>query len=137
MRARMTRPHSASWSSEDRFLTQAQSEALFQRIRSFARQESEVLPELTSWWSGELRWGRNQVTLASDRRDTHVLVKPRIRSRRGVEGNSLQTNQLDDASLKALVRTVEDSTWGSDAPPVDTLPYEPPRPVLPMPEPAI
>lgn len=88
----------------DRSLSKAECESTAQRIFGFAQGGGETVVEIKSWWNGELRWARNRVSLASDRRDVRVKIY------RAVEGRgvgSASTNQLDDVSLEAAVRAAE------------------------------
>jgi len=88
-----------------RFLSREECAALVQRIRGLAQGGGETEVDITSWWSGELRWARNRVSLASDRRDIRVHVS---RALPGVTGDgNVMTNQLDDISLTAAVREAE------------------------------
>jgi len=88
-----------------RFLSREECAALVERIRGFAQGGGNTEVDVTSWWSGELRWARNRVSLASDRRDIRVNV---LRTLPAMTGDGLvMTNQLDDVSLKAAVREAE------------------------------
>ena len=86
-----------------RILTVDECEAIARRVRSFARGGGRTGVYVMSWWNGELRWARNRVSLAGDRRDTVVFVSRTIR---GIPATT-ETNQLDDASLEAAVRHAE------------------------------
>lgn len=90
----------------ERFLSRDECAALIERIRGFAQGGGTTDVEITSWWSGELRWARNRVSLASDRRDIRMLVS---RSLPGMTGlpEPVATNQVDDVSLAAAVRAAE------------------------------
>jgi predicted Zn-dependent protease len=86
-----------------RFLSRDECAALVQRIRGFAQGGGRTAMGVNSWWSGELRWGRNRVSLASDRRDIDISI---FRSLLGLWGN-VGLNQMDDVSLTAAVRAAE------------------------------
>jgi predicted Zn-dependent protease len=86
-----------------RFLTKDECAALVQRMRGFARGGGHTDVNINSWWNGELRWGRNRVSLASDRRNLTIGV---VRAPLGSPGRA-QVNQTDDASLAAVVRAAE------------------------------
>src|SRR5690349_17760183 len=88
-----------------RFLSREECATQVERIRGFAQGGGRTEVDVTSWWSGELRWARNRVTLASARRDISVHVSPTPPAMTG-EGN-VMTNQLDDVSLTAAVREAE------------------------------
>jgi predicted Zn-dependent protease len=81
-----------------RFLGREECEALFQRIRGLAK-GGETSIGVNSWWSGELRWARNRVSLASDRRGIGLALHG--------AGGRVTLNQVDDASLAAAVRAAE------------------------------
>jgi predicted Zn-dependent protease len=87
----------------DRILSKAECETIAQRIFELARGGGETLVHILSWWNGELRWARNRVSLASDRRDIRIQVTRRV----GAGRRSVSTNQLDDVSLEAAVRAAE------------------------------
>ena len=91
-----------------RILTAGECEAIAQRVIGFARGEGETRVEVLSWWQGELRWARNRVSLATDRRTVQlrVLRGPRGRSA-DMQGGLATTNQLDDVSLESVVRAAE------------------------------
>jgi predicted Zn-dependent protease len=86
-----------------RFLSQGECEALAARAISFARGGGETTVTIDSGWRGLLRWGRNRVTLGGDQRPNAITVG------RAIQGSSARvtTNQVDDASLEAAVRTAE------------------------------
>jgi hypothetical protein len=64
--------------ADGQILSESECAALFSRLRGFARYPEEILPEITSWWTGELCWSQNRVTVASDRRDVTIVLKRRI-----------------------------------------------------------
>ncbi|HWZ59864.1 MAG TPA: hypothetical protein VNW46_12895, partial [Gemmatimonadaceae bacterium] len=87
----------------DRILSGDECEAIAKRALGFARAGGETNVRILSWWNGELRWARNRVSLASDRRDIRVEVWRDVRGGRGM----VTTNQVDDVSLEAAVRAAE------------------------------
>jgi predicted Zn-dependent protease len=86
-----------------RFLSHDAVNQIVARLRNFARGGGEIGIELNGWWNSELRWARNRVSLASDRRDVDLNVSRRI----GAGYSLASTNQLDDRSLEAVVRAAE------------------------------
>jgi predicted Zn-dependent protease len=92
-----------------RILSKAECDVISRRIASFAKDGGETRARIHSWWNGEVRWGRNRVTLASDRRDIRVDVTRLVH---GSEAGA-STNQLDDESLEATVRAAERSAAAS------------------------
>ncbi len=89
--------------ADERFLSQSACEAIIARVRGFTRDGGRTMVVVKSWANGELRWARNRVNLASDRRDVSVSVWRGFAGGFGRTG----TNQLDDMSLEALVRSAE------------------------------
>ncbi|HEU4642604.1 MAG TPA: metallopeptidase TldD-related protein [Gemmatimonadaceae bacterium] len=87
----------------ERILSKEECDAIVRRVLGFARGGGETRVRIYSWWNGELRWARNRVSLASDRRDIRVEVW----RTGGVGRGNVSTNQLDDASLEAAVRAAE------------------------------
>src|SRR6188472_3829578 len=118
--------------ADDRVLSQAASEAVLERLRRFSRAPEWLPhPEVASWCSTELRWGRNRTTVASDRRDVRVSLGDPAH----FHALGMTTNQLDDTSLANLVRANPLRNFeGSDSTP-RFIP--PPLPPLPLPQPAI
>jgi predicted Zn-dependent protease len=88
-----------------RFLSEGECRALASRILGYARGGGRTEVTITSAWSGELRWARNRVSLASDRRDMTLSV---MRNIRGAIA-SASTNQMDESSLEAVTRSAERS----------------------------
>ena len=86
----------------ERILSETECEVLARRVYAFAKGGGETTIAVQSWWNGELRWGRNRVSLASDRRDIRIEITRDV----GVGRGNVSTNQLDDASLSAAVRAI-------------------------------
>src|SRR6185437_9782911 len=98
----------------ERILSRQQVEAIAERVFRLAQGGGETRVRVESWWQGELRWGRNRVSLASDRRDVSLSV---IRGQPfGAEG-AASTNQFDDVSVEAAVRAAERALARQDEPP--------------------
>lgn len=90
---------------EARILTSEDCRAVLERAHSFARGGGDTRVGILSWWQGELRWARNRMSLASDRRSIRITVARTVPG--GNPGGPVVTNQLDDASLEAAVRAAE------------------------------
>jgi predicted Zn-dependent protease len=88
---------------QSRILSREQCEEVNRTIQRIPTEGGETSAFIVSWWNGELRWARNRVNMATDRRDTLVYLKRRIR---GAEGTAV-TNQLDSASIEAAIREAE------------------------------
>ncbi|HEU4585151.1 MAG TPA: metallopeptidase TldD-related protein, partial [Gemmatimonadaceae bacterium] len=88
---------------DDRILHEAECRAIAERIFAFAKGGGETKVFLSCWWNGELRWARNRVSLAGDRRDIRIIVRRTV----GVGEGNVVTNQVDDVSLEAAVRAAE------------------------------
>lgn len=87
----------------NRLLSQTDCETLARRIFGFAKGREESRVGISSWWQGELRWARNRVSLASDRRNIRITIMRRVYGRWGFA----TTNQTDDVSLEDTVRAAE------------------------------
>ncbi len=118
----------------ERVLSKEQCEAIARRVFGFAQGGGETRVAIASWWQGELRWARNRVSLASDRRDISISVQRRVSGHGGWFGVS--TNQTDDVSLASAVRAAE-RQWELAAPAGIPSPFEPPIPDLARPKTAI
>jgi predicted Zn-dependent protease len=90
--------------SDGRILSREECQELLRRAHALAEGGGETQIHVTSWWHGELRWGRNRVTLVTDRRNVGLVLARAVRN--GVYG-SVSLNQLDDRSLEAAVRAAE------------------------------
>lgn len=90
-------------SLDDRLVSREAAEALWQRVRSLAKGGGRTAFSLESYWNGEMRWARNRVYVASDRRNVWLTLKRNIR---GVSGRG-GTDQLDDASIERAIRDAE------------------------------
>ena len=99
--------------AEDRILTKDVCEAIARRVFALARGGGETFVQIGSWTRGELRWARNRVSLASDRRDVEIGIRRLIPS--AGEGE-VTTNQFDDESLEAAVRAAERMAASTHAP---------------------
>jgi predicted Zn-dependent protease len=113
-----------------RILSKAECDTIARRVKGFAEHGGDTDVEIKSWWAGELRWGRNRVSLAGDRRNIGVEVTRTIRQAPGVAA----TNQIDDVSLQAAVRAAERSARLMQPWPQD---LEKPRPPFTYATPAI
>ena len=87
----------------ERILSKDECSAIVRRVIDFAKGGGETRVRLMSWWNGELRWARNRVSLASDRRDIRMDVRRTV----GLGRGSVSTNQIDDESLESAVRAAE------------------------------
>ncbi|HZS61197.1 MAG TPA: metallopeptidase TldD-related protein [Gemmatimonadaceae bacterium] len=87
----------------DHNLSREACESIAARVFAFARGGGESWVQIHSWWNGELRWARNHVSLASDRRDLRIMIY----RTRDLGFGWVSTNQIDDASLEAAVRAAE------------------------------
>lgn len=86
-----------------RFLSREECETLGQRAMGFAAGGGHTRIGIDSWWSGGLRWGRNKVTLGSDRRSNEIRVTRNIQG----AGASVETNQIDEVSIRSAMRAAE------------------------------
>ena len=119
-------------SHSPRLIEEAEAEELLRKIQKFADPTGkDVIISLRGWWQAELRWARNRVTLASDRRDLRLRVDRRVN---GVWGSGV-TNQLDDYSIKGIIDLAERTAMLRHRRSLDT--FETSAPVLPEPTPLI
>jgi predicted Zn-dependent protease len=116
----------------ERIPSKDECDVIARRIFKFARGGGETRVRLLSWWNGELRWARNRVSLASDRRDIRAEIWRTVGFGRG----AVSTNQLDDVSLEDAVRGAERSAEISPAI-VRPRPGLPPLPHATRPQTAI
>ncbi len=113
-----------------RIISREEVERIIARVMSYVDNSQQgTVVTVQSWWDGELRWARNRVSLASDRRDILVSVN---RSLEGAVG-SADTNQLDDVSLEAVVRAAERSAEVMHRRETVTMPIQPPQIATPSP----
>jgi predicted Zn-dependent protease len=116
----------------ERILSKSECDSIAQRVFKLARGGGETRLRFLSWWNGELRWARNRVSLAGDRRDIRLEIWRHL----GVGIGNVSTNQLDDESLAAAVSGAERSAEISQT--IDRqLSDMPPVPVVERPATAI
>ena len=113
----------------DRLLSREACETLWERVQKLARGGGRTAILLTSHWNGELRWARNQVHLASDRRNVRLKVERVF----GWERGTATVNQLDDASLEAAVRMCEIEAHRKERRVQLDMPLLPPPQAMPSP----
>jgi predicted Zn-dependent protease len=89
--------------SNGRFLSEAESQALFRRLLDLAQGGGEIQVTVQSRWTGNLRWARNSVISAGDVRVTQLDID---RRRGGVSGRT-QINVLDDRHVQWAVQRAE------------------------------
>jgi predicted Zn-dependent protease len=87
----------------ERYLSEADTQALFERIVRLAKGGGDTTISVTSQWLGNLRWAQNRVTTGGDTRTHEVTI---FRSIRGASG-ICATNKLDDSSLTLALETAE------------------------------
>ncbi len=90
-------------SLDTRVFSREDCATITKRVAQFANGSGGARVRLLCWGNGELRWARNRISVASDRRDVLVQV---TRTIRGGSGTAV-TNQLDDISLSSAVRAAE------------------------------
>ncbi len=88
----------------DRLLNRDECERIIHRIKKIEGNANTTVI-INAWWQGELRWGRNRISLASDRRDIQIIV---VRDVNGAIGVGM-TNQVDDVSLEGVTAMAERS----------------------------
>jgi hypothetical protein len=101
-------PKPNAWVPENaRILSREESESIVKRVFALARGGGQTSLWVLGWWSGELRWASNRVSMASDRRDILISITRTLAP--GGDGGAATTitNQMDDASLEGAVRASE------------------------------
>lgn len=78
-----------------RFLSQASCHSVIEQIHALGLAQGRV--NLLSRWRGDIRWGRNRVTMARDWRNNTASFE---------SGEATMLNQIDSASLRAMAQTV-------------------------------
>jgi len=86
-----------------RYLSRADSEALFHRVQRLSAGGGEVGVTIESRWTGNLRWARNRVSSSGDTSDHTLRITRVIRGARG----DVSTNKFDDVSLTLALQTAE------------------------------
>jgi predicted Zn-dependent protease len=120
----------------DRFLSQDDCDTIARRVFALIRGDGDARVTISSWTQGELRWARNRVSLASERRDISIQIARR-RVAGDAEWQTATTNQSDDVSIEAAVRAAERSSAIKNYRGGLASPFEPPIPDLPRPNPSI
>ncbi len=93
-----------SGEESSRMLTQKVIDGIVSRIMDSVKgEERNTSVTVHGWWNSELKLSRNRVSLAGHRRDLLVSV---TRIKNNAAGSS-STNQIDDASLKAVTIAAE------------------------------
>ena len=87
-----------------RFLSRDACAALVQQLLGYTSGHGVTRLSLWSSWEGDVRWGRNRITVARDRRTSEIGVE---RSLAGGRQGSARTNQVDADSLQAAVQWAE------------------------------
>lgn len=91
-----------------RILSEDVVKSVLNRLENLCSDTGGLDARVVGWWSGELRWARNRVSLSSDRRDVVVVVR-RTNNFGGI--GMAVTNQIDDASLSGVLRSAERSSY--------------------------
>ncbi|HEU4641157.1 MAG TPA: metallopeptidase TldD-related protein [Gemmatimonadaceae bacterium] len=96
-----TRP--ASLFTPDRFLSADACHDLLARIQRLSTGGGEVSLWISSRWTGNLRWARNEIISAGDTTDHQIRI---TRSERGASAY-MEINRLDDDSIRAALAEIE------------------------------
>ncbi len=100
----MITPNTPRGGEDDRLLSQDICQRIVDQIAGYTSGDGKTYISISAWWSGELRWARNRVSVASDRRNIEIGVTRQLD--RGARG-SVFTNQLDEVSLRSAVQAAE------------------------------
>ncbi len=100
------------------------------RAMSFQRGPGHMRVGVASTWRGNVRWSRNRITTAGDRRDVVVTLE---RSS-GIVGRTLTVSRTDDAGLAEAMAQLElflrDNPVVPDYDPLPPRPTDVPSPIL-------
>jgi len=100
----MSVPHPAPSSPErSRFLSEADCHDIVQRLARFAKGGGYTAVTIQSSWTGNVRWGRNQISTSGEVRNNMIRVY------RNLNGASqgVTVNDTSDAALVAAARRAE------------------------------
>ncbi len=112
----------------DRLLPQVERERIVQKICTLDPKGADTtIVFVLAWWQGELRWGRNRVSLSADRRDVQVTI---IRNINGL-ASPATTNQTDDVSLEGAMEMSKRAGELGNLRPFPIFPVDPAK--LPVP----
>lgn len=93
----------ADFAAPARYMSRADSEALFRRIVQLSRGGGDTAVYIGSRWTGNFRWARNNPTTAGDTANHTVNITREIHG----AASNIATNKFDDASLSLALRTME------------------------------
>ncbi len=120
--------------NDGRLITEERAMDIYQRARKLQVGSGTLRISIFAKWAGELRWARNRVAVASDRRDISILVL----RQNDLGTGRVDTNQVDDMSLTAAVRAAERKMLLGQSlptPSYDGIDWTPP--LLPFPDTSI
>ena len=116
---------------DPRVLSRDECIAITERITRSMTGDGGIEVEIRCWGNGELRWARNRISLASERRDVFISI---VRLINGGRGEAV-TNQLDDVSLSSAVKAAERLAHRNPDPAPSEMPL--PTPDLSTPTPKL
>ena len=94
---------SAPSSERPRFLSEADCHDIAQRLARVAQGGGYTVVAIRSWWTGNVRWARNQISTAGEISDNAMQVE---RNLNGAWG-TVQINDTTDVALIAAARRAE------------------------------
>ncbi len=115
--------------TEGEWVNREESTRIAEKIVRYCSSSGKVNVTIKSWWQGELRWARNRVSSAADRRNLTVTIQ------RDIDGSvaNAETNQTDEESLRSLVRVAERRVLEQN--PGQIIPFNNlEEPILPLPD---
>jgi predicted Zn-dependent protease len=108
-----------------RFLSEADCHEILQRLARFAKGGGFTAVKISSTWTGNVRWARNQISTAGEVSDNSIDVTRNLHGARG----SVQINDTTDAALVAAARQAERlARFGAERPQSELVtrrPFEP------------
>ncbi len=98
--------------STSKLLTESELSEIRDKLVSYSSGVGITRLAISSSWSSELSWARNSPSMSSDRREVSVVVFRNIKNGLGLA----HINQIDDASLKNVMRLAEEVALNSGDP---------------------
>lgn len=89
--------------SDARLLSENDCQQIFTRVLNASSDQGSIGLSVSTWWNGELKWARNRIWDANDRKNITLSITRRIDGSFG----SVNINQIDYSSISNAVRFAE------------------------------
>lgn len=90
-------------STNQGLLSERDCHDIVSRVIGTASDDGEIDIRIETWWNGELKWARNRIWDANDRKNIGLSIRRVINGGLG----SVSINQIDDSSISNAVRFAE------------------------------